>query len=402
MIKARQAIKIEEARDRLLQFDKPLDQIDIPVDDSIGFVVAEDQYAPVSIPSFRRSLYDGYAIRKEDDGPFPKEFTVVGNVPCGFVFPGELGEREAVRIMTGAKVPDSAGKIIMLEQTETTENPQKVRILDTHETDNINPIGSDFRKEDKILSKGEKINSGTISLFKAFGMETISVYRKPKAAVLSTGSELLSAGEALQDGKIYDSNKPLLEQLLREHGSEVTYSGQLADEKESIEKELTQLAEEVDLIVTTGGVSVGDFDFMADIVLDNTFLFNKIQMRPGSPTSAAMLGDTLLMALSGNPGACYIGFQLFIRSYISQLLKTTDTMIETKAVLEKDYLKQSSFDRILRGQYRFDANGQLYVTPVGSDQSSSLGNLHQTTCLINIPGHSNGHKRGDTVQIWLL
>ncbi|WP_240374096.1 molybdopterin molybdotransferase MoeA [Bacillus piscicola] len=402
MIQKRQAIDIEEAIKRLMDSKKQLKEMEIDVDDSLHFILARDCYAPSSIPSFRRSLYDGYAIRKQDDTDLPKVFRVVGEVPCGAVFEGDLQEQETVRIMTGAKVPDSAEKVIMLEQTEETDNAEEIKIVESHPFATINPIGSDFVKGDKILSKGEKVNSGTISLLKAFGIETIFVFQKPKAAVLSTGTELLSAGEELQDGKVYDSNMPLLEQLLYENGADVYYSAQLPDEKGSIQKELSELAEQVDIIVTTGGVSVGDFDYMAAIVRENKLLFNKIRMRPGSPTSAAMLGDTLLIALSGNPGACFIGFHLFIRNYLAQLLGTTTSVIHTTAVLREDYVKENAFDRILRGQYDFDGDGRLHVTPVGSDQSSSLGNLHQTTCLITIPGGSKGHKQGDTVQVWLL
>ncbi|KKB36902.1 molybdopterin molybdotransferase MoeA [Bacillus thermotolerans] len=402
MIKARQAIKIEEAFNKLLESKKDLGEIHIHVDNSLNYVISRDIYAPLSIPSFRRSMYDGYAIRKEDDEGFPKSIKVVGELPCGEVFSGNLERNQAVRIMTGAKVPDDAGKVIMLEYTEPSKEQDEVVILRTHATDNINPIGSDFFTGDTILEKGDEVNAGTISLLRAFGIETVPVFRKPKVAVLSTGTELLSLGEPIQDGKIYDSNRPLLEQLVREHNGELIYSGQLPDQKGSIEKTLSSLAQEADIIVTTGGVSVGDFDFMAEVVEGHQLLFNKIQMRPGSPTSAAWAGDTLLMALSGNPGACFIGFHLFIKPYIRHLMQCQQVERRATAVLQTDYLKENAFDRILRAQHSFNESGQLCVTPVGSDQSSSLGNLHQTTCFVKIPGGEEGKRQGDYVDVWML
>lgn len=222
-------------------------------------------FRAVPAPYFRRSGYDGFAITEEDDENYPITLHVVAEVPCGETYDKLLKPGETVRIMTGAKVPDNASKIIMLEQSREADNEHEIVLINTQKSTNITEIGTEFAKGDLLLDRGHILNAGSISLLSSFGIQEVQVIRKPKVAILSTGSELVPAGNPLPDGKIFNSNQPLLENLLKVHHAEICAAEQLPDNYEDTKKRLLELTQIADLIITTGGVSVGDFDYMADI-----------------------------------------------------------------------------------------------------------------------------------------
>ena len=367
------------------------------VNEAGGWVLAQDVRAPFPIPAFRRSGYDGYGILSEDDHDFPREFEIMDNVGAGSVFAGQLQSGQAVRIMTGAKVPDEVGKVIMLEETEkTAEN--RVLIRKTMKNSNISKIGEEFEEGSLLLEAGTRLNPGAISLLNAFGFATIKVYAKPKVAVLATGSELLKPGQSHEEGKIYNSNGPLLEQLVLEAGGELVVVDEIEDDEQMTHELLKKLAAKADLVISTGGVSVGDFDFMATAAKSSSqFLFNKLAMRPGSPTTAFVLDGTPVLALSGNPGACFTGFYLFAEPMLQRFQGQISQVKTTTCQMAHDYLKTNGFDKWVRAQIL--ENGQ--VAQVGSDQSSSLGNLHLTTAFFRVP-HDTKLYAGDEVEVKII
>ncbi|MBC1520642.1 molybdopterin molybdotransferase MoeA [Listeria aquatica] len=402
MIERRTTIPFSEARQIVTDHVERLKPVSAELFLARGRVLAESIYAPFPSPYFRRSGYDGFAICAEDDHDFPITLDVVAEIPCGATYNKRLNPGEAVRIMTGAKVPEGADKIIMLEQSQTTEKSNEIRLINTQPSSNITEIGTEFQKGDLLLEKGHQLNAGSLSLLASFGITEVKVWSKPKVAILSTGSELVAAGEKLPNGKIYNSNEPLLVSLAEEYGAEVVYHEALSDDYEVTLTRLREIAGKVDLILTTGGVSVGDFDFMAEIAKHEArLLFNKIQMRPGSPTTAMIFEDTLLIALSGNPGACFTGFHLFVEPVIRKFSGEASSIVEARGVMARDYLKNNGYDRFLRGKANF-SEGKYQVEPVGSDMSSALGNLPFANCLIMIPRGKVGKAKGEEVRVWLL
>ncbi|WP_163652454.1 molybdopterin molybdotransferase MoeA [Listeria sp. PSOL-1] len=402
MIERRKTVSFEEAQELLLRRIKQVDSEKIALEFASGRVLAKPIFAPYSYPNFRRAGYDGYAICEEDDGNYPITLKVVAEVPCGETYDLFLKKGETVRIMTGAKVPENTSKIIMLEQSREQEEGT-ITLINTQKNSNITEVGAEFEKGDLLLDRFEVLNAGALSLCAAFGITELEVYQKPRVAIFSTGSELVTPGAPLPDGKIYNSNQVLLETLVVEHGGIVTYQEQLPDDYALTLRRLEKVAKEVDMIITTGGVSVGDFDFMAKIAKEEAdeLLFNKVRMRPGSPTTAILFKEKPVIALSGNPGACFIGFYLFVEKALKSFVGKNSSLLKVKMIMASDYLKNNGFDRFLRATYK-QVDGIYQVKPVGSDASSSLGNLQKATCLVKIPYGKVGKTRGEDVDAWLL
>lgn len=395
----RKAISVEEAKQKLAGI-KCLPQIESrAVNKSYGYILAESVHAPFDYPSFRRSGYDGYGIRLEDDHGFPKKMQCVAEIGAGAVFSGELKENEVVRIMTGAAVPDGVGKVIMLEQTEDLGDGW-VEFKATSQKTNISPVGEEFEAGELLLEEGTEINAGVISLLTAFGFENCRCYRKARVGILSTGSELLSAGSPMQPGCIYNSNGPMLSALVEANRGKVVFSEQIVDDWELLSAKLAEMAENCDLVLTIGGVSVGDYDWLAVAAQENQCLFNKIAMRPGSTTTAFIYRDTPVIALSGNPGACFIGFYLFAEPLIQRLSGSESTVKRQLMKLGEDFMQINNFDRYVRARWCEEASGKV-VYPVGSSQSSALGNLHLAEALIKIPAMTKV-KQGTEVEVWCL
>ncbi|WP_282800966.1 molybdopterin molybdotransferase MoeA [Secundilactobacillus kimchicus] len=403
MLTRRFPISIQEAQQKLAEVSLPSKVETIPVQTANHRVLADTIVAPFAYPHFRRSGYDGYAIRSSDDHDFPKTFKVVGDIPAGATFERELGENETVRIMTGAFVPANAGKVIMLEQTRSVENePNQVKMVVTEKHSNITEIGSEFQEGDDLILKNTELTPGGLAILTAFGIQEVTVYRQPRVAVITTGTELMAPDEPLQAGKIYNSNGLLIANLVRENGGIVTQESQLVDDADLLASTLQQAMAENDLVITDGGVSVGDFDFIGDTARTaDTLLFNKLKMRPGSVTTAFVQDKTLVMALSGNPGACFTAFYLFVEPLLQRFMHHSSKVKRVTATLAAPYHKTNGYDRILRSTYQ-ESNQEIAVFPNGSDQSGALGNLQTTTCLVEIPHSTNPIALNAKVTAWLL
>lgn len=228
--------------------------------------------------------------------------------------------------------------------------------------------------------------------------------RRPKVAVFATGSELLEVDEPLVPGRIRNSNSPMLEALIREAGGEPVMLGAIVDDLELARSKVQMALESCDLVITTGGVSVGDYDIMGDLIRERSgeMLFNKIAMRPGSVTSAAVRGGTILLALSGNPGACFVGFQLFARPVIGMMQGTDQPELpEWTAHLGADYTRTNSFTRYVRARLEI-REGRLFAHPATVDESSVTVTIKDSDALIVIPPDSEPFRAGDMVQVLKL
>lgn len=396
----REAISLAEAQGKLAALPLTEKVKTVKVTEALGFILASDIIAPFHQPQFRRSGMDGYAITAADDHDYPMELTLAAEVPAGETYDQPLAPGTTVRIMTGAAVPENAAKVVVLETTEKTATG-KVRFLKAAKNDNITPIGTEFSAGEVLLKKGQRINPGVISLLSALGFAECQVFAKPTVAILTTGSELLVPGQPHQPGKIYNSNGPLLQALMAENGGELAYTGTVPDTLPELLARLDQLSQEVDLILTVGGVSVGDFDFVAVAAKESGgFLFNKLAMRPGSPTTAFIYQGTPVIGLSGNPGACFTGFYLFAEPLIQRFQGQETKVTKTTMTLTHDYTATNKFDKYLRASWT-EQDGQKLVTLVGSDQSSTLGNLPQTTAFFKVP-HDTSLTAGMEVTVLCL
>ncbi|NCU17823.1 molybdopterin molybdotransferase MoeA [Pallidibacillus pasinlerensis] len=408
MVEKRKPIKVEEALKRVLQYAKNGSTEYVSIEESYGRFLGEDLVATHDVPFFDRSPYDGYAIRSVDTVSAsrnnPIEFKVVGEIGAGSVFEGVVGENEAVRIMTGAQIPEGADCVIMLELvTESGEQTIQIK-RQVKQGENISFIGEDTKKGTVLASKGTYINPGVVALLATFGYKQVPVSAKPKIGIIATGSELLEVDQPLEPGKIRNSNTYMIMAQIERAGGEPIYFGQFKDDLRTCYEQVKNTLEHVDFLITTGGVSVGDYDYLPAIyeMLGAEVLFNKIAMRPGSVTTIAVKDGKLLFGLSGNPSACYVGCELFVKPILRTFLHNQNPVLKrTQAILGQDFPKANPFDRFVRGYVTFDGS-QLLVHPVGLDKSNVVSSLAGANVLLVLPGGTRGFSKGMKVDVLLL
>lgn len=407
----RNALNVPEAQARVLACARPGEMELVPILEAAGRILARDVNAPHPFPHFRRSGMDGYAIHSLDtkgcDSDRPVQLEVVDDIPCGSL-PSAVVERGmAARIMTGAKVPDEADSVIMLEMTEAFEQEGRRYIRIKREVEagrNITPAGFELAAGELFMEKGRRIGAGELSVLATFGIHQVPVARKPRVAIFSTGSELLAIDAPLQDGRIRNSNTYMLVQQVREAGGEPYMLEAIEDDLQKARQRVEKAFAEYDIVITTGGVSVGDYDIMAELVREESLelLFNKVTMRPGSVTTAAVKEGKLLFALSGNPGACFVGCELFVRPFIGTMLGLQEPFLpRAQAVLGRTYAKVNNYTRFVRGSLAFE-DGRLVAYPAALDESSVMITIKDSDVLIVIPPTNAGVKAGELVDVLLL
>lgn len=407
----REIVNVWEAQKRLDPWIRPLGTEKVQLVESIGRYLGENVTATHDFPHFRRSMMDGFAVRSVDtagaSNDQPVTLQVIESIPCGAVPTKKLTPNTATRIMTGAMVPEGADAVVMFELTEEKQEDGQTFAAVKKETapnENIIPIGLEMAKGTVILEKGRKINPGEAALLAAFGYETVTVSRQPTVAIFATGSELLDVEEPLELGKIRNSNSYMVAAQVSNAGGRPVLLEKVPDDVEQAKTMILDAMEKVDLVISTGGASVGDYDILVDIFeqWDGHMLFNKVNMRPGSPTTVGVWRDKFLFALSGNPGACFIGFELFVRPVMWGMQGKLDRYLSSfSAFLAEDYAKKDSFYRFVRGTSEV-RDGKNYVRPAGIDQSNVLSSIRNTDCLIVIPADRPLVQAGELVEVLRL
>lgn len=407
----RKPINVEEAVRRVMKYRKTGEIETVSFYECDNRWLAEPIIANDPIPSFDKSPYDGFALRSEDTinatPDNPVRLQIIDHIGAGEVTTKKIQAGQAIRIMTGAKIPDGADCVEMLEKCTSYEQEGNSYISIDHSMEkeqNIINEGSEVKKGTVLIEPGTKINPGIKALLATFGYAKVKVAKKPVIGVIATGTELLDVDEDLKPGKIRNSNAyTICSQIIRA-GASYKYVGKLDDELEPSYEIIKDTLKEVDLLITTGGVSVGDFDLMPAIYekLGAEVLFNKVKMRPGSVTTVAVLGDKLLFGLSGNPSACYVGFELFVRPIIHHLLFSKKPFLKRiKATMADDLPKANPFTRFVRSYILYD-NGKVFVKLAGIDKSNIVTSLAYTTALTILPGGTSGYMQGEEVEALLI
>jgi molybdopterin molybdotransferase len=409
----RRAVTPDEACLRIVKAVLPLEAETVPLPEAWGRALASDVTAPHAYPPFRRSAMDGYAVRAEDlpsdraDGSAPAVLRVMESVPAGKVPSRPVGPGQASRVMTGAMLPEGADTVVMLEMTDAGDRPDAdtVRIgKAVPRGRNVSDIGSEIKAGDRIAEEGRRIGPGETALLAAFGLSRVSVVRRPRVGVLSTGSELLEVHEPLAPGKIRNTNAWMLAGMIRDAGGEPVLYGRVPDESRRAQAAIYRGLSECDLLLTTGGVSVGDHDVLAEVVSSwrGEVLFDKVAMRPGSPTTAAVSDGKLLIALSGNPGACFVGFHLFAAPAIRAMLRCAQPLMpKYPARCAEAWLKINAYPRYIRSRTEF-REGSLWARPAGNDQSGLMATIAGTDALMVVPPLKEGLEAGAWVQVMPL
>ncbi len=408
MMEKRKPITVSEAVKKVMNFKIKGSAESVPIEQTYGRYLAEQLKADHDVPPFDRSPYDGFAIRAEDTeraGPaHPVLLEVIDEIGAGFLAKQPVGPFQAVRLMTGAQIPSGCDAVIMLELTKEIEQDGKKYVQikrKVHSGDNISFQGEDVEQGASLVSLGSFINPGIQALLATFGYAKVKVAKQPVIGVYATGSELLDVDQPLAPGKIRNSNAYMILGQIERSGAKATYFGKMDDEFELCYTAVKEALEEVDILITTGGVSVGDFDYLPAIYekLGANVLFNKVAMRPGSVTTVAEFQGKLLFGLSGNPSACYVGYELFVRPIVRTMLYSSKPHLQKmKAKLGADFPKANPFTRFVRSKLEF-LNGQLVAVPSGFDKSSSISSLAEANVLMELPGGTRGYTTGDEIDI---
>lgn len=411
---ARRAVKVEYAQSLIMQHVRQLDGEYVTMDSCLHRRISEPLFSKEGMPHFRRSGLDGYAVLGEDASfatpQNPACLKVIDEVPAGSVSSKQVMAGTAIRIMTGSAVPDGANAVVMFEQTEEFEADGQVWVRVKHKVaqgQNITGIGDEITPGQLLMGTGTRIGPGQIALLASLGHARVPVIRRPVVGILTTGSELIAAGDPLQPGKIRNSNDSMLSAQIEQYGGRAMKYGTAPDDLDSITRTIQAAIQECDMLIISGGVSVGDYDVMAGFFSSMNgegmeMLFNKIAMRPGSPTTAGVIDKKLVFGLSGNPGACFIGFELLVRPALLAMQGMGDPFSHPiQAVMADDFGKGCPHDRYIRGQMSH-AHQQVTVTALVKNNSSMLVSIQDANCLIRIPAGSRGVAAGQQVEVMPL
>ncbi|WP_214307256.1 molybdopterin molybdotransferase MoeA [Staphylococcus pseudoxylosus] len=405
-VEKRNPIPVREAIERVVSQDIYTKQIEVPLENSVNYILAEDIVATYEIPRFNKSPYDGFALRSIDtegaSGNHRITFNVIDHIGAGSVSEKEVGPFEAVRIMTGAEMPKGADAVVMLEQTVEDEQSFTIRKSFTA-NENVSLKGEETQIGDTVLNKGQQINPGAIAVLATYGYTQVKVFDKPSIGVIATGSELLKVGDDLEPGKIRNSNGPMIAALSQTFNLDVaSYQIQEDDLKSSIQVVKDAMSKH-DIVITTGGVSVGDFDYLPQIYneINAEVLFNKIAMRPGSVTTVAVADGKYLFGLSGNPSACFTGFELYVKPAVLHMMGATAIYPQmVQATLMEDLTKANPFTRFVRATATFNGKS-MTVVPSGFNKSGAVVAIAHSNAMIMLPGGTRGYQKGYTVDVIL-
>lgn len=403
MVEQRKPIPVSEAVQKVIEQAHPLGTETVPLEQSYNRILAEPIIAGHPVPPFDRSPYDGFAIISESSagasGENRIQFNIVDHIGAGAVSEKSLSGNEAVRIMTGAPLPKNADAVVMFEQTVESEGSFTIR-KPFEPLENVSLEGEDVQQGETVIDSGNSIHPGTVALLATFGYAQVLVAKHPIVGILSTGTELLDVSEPLVPGKIRNSNGPMIAAQLARMGISCKTYGLSVDKLDESFEIVKKAAEETDCLITTGGVSVGDFDFLPAIYerLEAKVLFNKVAMRPGSVTTVAVADGKYLFGLSGNPSACFTGFELFVRPALLKMMGAEKPYLpQTTAVLAEDFTKANPFTRFIRAVY--DGHN---IKPAGFNKSNAVASIAKGNSLIVLPRGTRGFKNGDTVDVLLL
>lgn len=400
-------ITVEAVRQRLLTeaatYKKKTEEC--MLDEALGRVLAETVTAPEAIPAFAKSPYDGFALPYEAGR---QHFTVVATIGAGQVYDGVVAKGEAVRIMTGAPLPDGCDTIVMQERCELDGHALTVRGAIT-EGDNIIPSGEECEAGAVLMRAGIGIGAGQLAVAAGVGRASVTVYRRPKVLLLTSGREIIAPGTPMTKGKVYNSNLYMLKGLLQEQGLTPYATYHISDDPARLDEETTmvkRLAAEADVIISTGGVSVGLFDSMPAIyeALGAEALYGRIQMRPGAASYGGIIhrdegNPVFCLGLSGNPTAAYNSFQLFVVPLLRTLSGYAEALRPPLRVrLGVDIHKKNPFDRYVQGVI-VSEQGEAVFYPNELYTSSALLGMAKTNGLAKLlQGHTD-YDKGDYVDV---
>jgi molybdopterin molybdotransferase len=384
-------ISIDDALALIQSTPSALTVEQLPLTECLNRYLAQDVYSGVDLPTFSQSAVDGYAICSSSENLQDSVFEVIGEIKAGSELDHQLLQGQAIRIFTGGKIPTGTTHVARQEIVKIESN-NKIRLVEhIQQQADIRFAGEEIQLGQKIAECGQKINIGALAALSMIGVRSIAVYRLPKVAVLVTGDEVAETPEDLKAGKVFDANGPLLKAWFEDYGIEVNIL-HIADESQRVTQCFNQLKQQYDVIITTGGVSVGDYDFVRPCSFDAGFeqIFWKVKQKPGKPLFFAQYIEDehrcFLLGLPGNPAAVYVCMQIYGKVLLDALQNQDQSINWFSGTLTHE-LKSDARERFLRMQAYYE-HGQLKLKSLAKQQSHMLSNLMQANCLVRVPANT--------------
>ncbi len=395
------SMPVEQARQLVQRYLQPVtEQKTVTLHDAWQRTLAMDLCSPMSVPPHDYSAMDGYAVRSADLSGAETKLQLVGRSFAGHPYAGTVGAGQCVRIMTGALIPAGCDCVVMQEHVEVEGDA--IIIGPGHRTgQNIRRVGEDIREGEVVLARGQVIRAAEMGLLASLGLNEIPVYRKLRVAIFSTGDELKQPGSTLAPGQIYDSNRYSLLGLLHELDVEILDQGSVPDDPASLKSALLSASLHADAIITSGGVSVGEADYIKELLAEiGEVVFWKIAMKPGRPLAFGTIGKCHFFGLPGNPVAVMVTFRQFVedalRILMGQSPAPTFTFPVTCASPIRKVPGRTEFQRGILSQ---DEQGRLQVRTTGEQGSGILSSMSRANCFIVLPESQGNVEPGATVQV---
>jgi molybdopterin molybdotransferase len=398
-------LSVEQARERIIEIcsARILPTERIALSSALGRTFAGHATAPFDIPGFTNSAMDGFAVRGSDlPDRGNKEFQLIGEILAGGAPPPQIGTDCCVRIMTGAPLPRGADTVVMKENTQASGD-RVIVSAGTAPGANVRPAGEDYRSGDIGVAHGEELTPARLGVLASFGMAQVDVARRPRVVLLTTGDELVEPGKPLGYGQIHDSNRHSLGALIEQHGGILLRHERVRDDPPSLRDALSRAGVEADLILSSGGVSAGDADFIPRLIAEiGKVHFWKVRIKPGMPFLFGEVGGALAFALPGNPVSGIAIFLALLKPALATLAgaKGQPTVLRARLALAID--KRHARAEFQRARLASDAQAQLWATPQTRQGSGMLRGVAEADALIVLPEGAHAFDAGDVVDVLAL
>ncbi|PPC98032.1 MAG: molybdopterin molybdenumtransferase MoeA [Methylotenera sp.] len=397
------AMPVAKAREFIQQFLNPVSVFEtLALAESLGRVLTEDITSPSNVPNYNNSAMDGYALKATDVSA--SRLMVIGTAFAGKAFEGTVADGQCVRIMTGGAIPKGADTVVV--QEKTVVDGEFINIIETPKPHaNVRYAGEDLKLGQTVLATGHLMRPADLGLIASLGIAEVRAYRKLKVAFFSTGDELVSVGQPLQTGQVYDSNRYTLFGMLTKLGVEVMDMGAIADDPILLENTLLSAATQADVVITSGGVSVGEADYMKLLLAKHgQVMFWKVAMKPGRPLAYGKVGSAHYFGLPGNPVAVMVTFYQFVRDALLRLMgQSSPVPLPMFSVQCTQAIKKmTGRTEFQRGILFADTDGSWRVKPTGAQGSALLSSMSLANCFIVLDETVGNLEAGAMVQVQVL